>query len=398
MSSAAENRSASPISEPRTRRGGARLPVSPAVLDWAIERSGKDRAALYQRFTRLPAWECGEAAPTLRQLEDFAKATYVPVGYFFLNEPPVEELPIPDLRTIDDRNVIKPSANMLDTIYICQRRQDWYREYALGIGEGPLPFIGSANINSPVVETALKMRRDLNFNTGKWRNNPSWEASLRAFITQAEDAGIMVMVNGVVGNNTRRKLEPREFRGFALCDEFAPLVFINNADAKAAQMFTLAHELAHLWHGQSALSDVSPRPASSRHIERWCNSVAAELLLPLEELEQVLPPGNPLDAVQNIRRHFKVSPPVVLRRLYDAGRLSDEEFEQAYEQEQQRWKSQQGSGGNFYPTLMTRVGHRFAQAVTRNAIDGETLYRDACGLLGIRKMATFNELRERLGY
>ena len=375
------------------------MPVKPAVLGWAIERSGKDRDGLHRKFPRLSAWERGEVRPTLRQLEDFAKATYVPVGYFFLSEPPVEEMPIPDLRTIDNKCVTRPSANLLDTIYICQRRQDWYREYALGIGEEPLPFIGSSDTNRPVVETAVKMRRDLNLDTDKWRNNPSWEASLRAFIAQAEDAGIMVMVNGVVGNNTHRKLEPREFRGFALCDDFAPLVFINNADAKAAQMFTLAHELAHLWHGESALSDVSPRPATNRHIERWCNRVAAELLLPLEELEQVLPPGNPLDAVQNIRRHFKVSSPVVLRRLYDAGRISDEEFEQAYEQEQQRWRrSQQGSGGNFYPTLMTQVGRRFAQAVTRNAIDGETLYRDAYALLGIRKATTFNELRERLGY
>ncbi|MDE2684480.1 MAG: ImmA/IrrE family metallo-endopeptidase, partial [Chloroflexota bacterium] len=341
-------------------------------------------------------WESGEAAPTLRQLEDFAKATYVPVGYFFLSEPPVEEIPIPDLRTIDNKGVVRPSANLLDTIYICQRRQDWYREYAISIGEEPLSFIGSANINRPVVETAIKIRRDLNLDTDKWRNNPNWEASLRTFIAQVEDVGIMVMVNGVVGNNTHRRLEPREFRGFALCDDFAPLVFINNTDAKAAQMFTLAHELVHLWHGESALSDASPTPISSRHIEQWCNSVAAELLLPLEELEQILPPGNPLDAVSNIRRRFKVSSPVILRRLYDASLLSDEEFEQAYEQEQQQWQSQQGNGGNFYPTLMTRVGRRFAQAVVRDALAGETLYRDACGLLGIRKMATFNELRERL--
>ncbi|MCY3692401.1 MAG: DNA-binding protein, partial [Chloroflexi bacterium] len=129
------------------------MAVSPAVLEWAIERSGKDRSALYQRFTRLSAWESGEAAPTLRQLEDFAKATYVPVGYFFLSEPPVEEIPIPDLRTIDNKGVVRPSANLLDTIYICQRRQDWYREYAISIREEPLSLIGSANINRPAGET-----------------------------------------------------------------------------------------------------------------------------------------------------------------------------------------------------------------------------------------------------
>lgn len=386
-----------PASASTVQRATAHVPVAPAVVRWAVARSGKDPAALHKRFAKLHAWERGEAAPTLRQLEEFAKATYVPVGYLFLPEPPVEEMPIPDLRTIDSQGVGHPSANLLDTIYICQRRQEWYREYALSIGDESLDFIGSANLNNPAGETAAKMRNDLNLDTDRWRGHSGWEESLRDFIDHIEDAGILVMVNGVVGNNTRRKLEPQEFRGFALCDDLAPVVFINNADAKAAQMFTLAHELAHLWHGESALSDVRPRPAPDRRVEAWCNGVAAELLLPLSELEQVLPPGNPVDEIQNIRRHFKVSSLVVLRRLYEAGRLSDDEFERAYAAERQRLQPQSSGGGNFYPTLMARVGRRFAQAVVRNATAGETLYRDAYGLLGIKKTATFNELREQLG-
>lgn len=400
MNAATEMQSAPPSSDGSSRRRAVvRVPVTADVLRWAVARSGKDPAALHKQFAKLAAWEGGEAAPTLRQLEEFAKATYVPVGYLFLTEPPVEELPIPDLRTIDGQGVQRPSANLLDTIYICQRRQDWYREYALSIGEEPLAFIGSANLNSPVTETAARMRRDLNLDTHRWREHSGWEGSLRDFIEQVEDAGILVMVNGIVGNNTRRKLEPQEFRGFALCDDLAPLVFINNADAKAAQMFTLAHELAHLWHGASALSDVSPRPAPNRSVETWCNRVAAELLLPLAELEQILPPGNPINEVQNIRQRFKVSSLVVLRRLYEAGRLSDDEFERAYAAERQRLRqSQPGSGGNFYPTLMARVGRRFAQAVVRDAVAGETLYREAYALLGVSKTATFDELRAQLGY
>ena len=400
MNAAADNHSATPApaSVSAGQHATARVPVAPVVLRWAVARSGKDPAALHQRFVKLDAWERGETDPTLRQLEAFAKATYVPVGYLFLPEPPVEEMPIPDLRTIDGQGVGHPSANLLDTIYICQRRQDWYREYALSIGEEPLDFIGSASLNSPAAETAARMRQDLNLDTDRWRRRSGWEESLRDFIDQIEDAGILVMVNGIVGNNTRRKLEPQEFRGFALCDDLAPLVFINNADAKAAQMFTLAHELAHLWHGVSALSDTRPRPAPDRGVEAWCNGVAAELLLPLAELEQILPPGsNPVDEIQNIRRRFKVSSLVVLRCLYEAGRLSDDEFEQAYDAERQRIRPQSSSGGNFYPTLMAQVGRRFAQAVMRNTTAGETLYRDAYGLLGIKKTATFNELRAQLG-
>ena len=400
MSPATENPAIRHASGPGARRTSGRVPVTPDVLRWAIARSGKDPDALRARFPKLNAWEQGAATPTLRQLEDFAKATYAPLGYFFLSEPPVEEMPIPDLRTIGDRGIAQPSGNMLDTIYICQRRQDWYREYALSIGEEPLPFIGSARIDDSVVDTAAQMRRVLNLDTEGWREHPDWETAFRAFIRQVEYAGILVMVNGVVENNTRRKLDPGEFRGFALCDDLAPLVFINNADAKAAQLFTLAHELAHLWHGESALSDVSPNPAldRGRQVERWCNRIAAELLLPLAELESILPPGDPLAAVELIRRQFKVSALVVLRRLYEAGRISDAEFQDAYESEQRRLQSLTGSGGNFYPTLMSRVGRRFSHAVMRTALSGSTLYRDAYSLLGIRKTATFDELRAQLGY
>ena len=231
-----------------------------------------------------------------------------------------------------------------------------------------------------------------------WRSHSNWEAVFREFVRQVEDAGILVMVNGVVGQNNHRKLEPREFRGFALSDSLAPLVFINGADAKAAQMFTLAHELAHLWHGESALSDVNLVPSVQRRVEAWCNRVAAELLLPLDDIEATMLSGNPLDQVQSIRRRYKVSSLVVLRRLYEAGRLSEDELRDAYDTEYRRIQSSARSGGNYYPTLLVRVSHRFARAVVRNALDGETLYRDAFGLLGIRKSATFDELRQQLGY
>jgi IrrE N-terminal-like domain len=238
-----------------------RVDVKPAMLRWARERAGLEPDALAHRFPKLADWEREEIQPTLKQLEDFAKATRAPIGYLFLTEPPVELVPIPDFRTVENRRIGHPSPDLLETIYLCQQRQEWYRDYVRSLREEPLPFIGSATPESDVVQTAAEIRRALDFEIEERRQYPTWTEALRRFIEQADRLGVLVMVNGVVGSNNHRKLNPDEFRGFAISDDLAPLVFINGADTKSAQMFTLAHELAHLWLGQSALSDVDPASA-----------------------------------------------------------------------------------------------------------------------------------------
>ena len=111
-----------------------RVEVRPELLRWARERAGFDQDALARRFPKADAWERGEMRPTLKQLEGFAKATHTPVGYLFLQEPPVERIPIPDFRTMSQAGVARPSPDLLDTIYLCQRRQAWYRDWARSIG------------------------------------------------------------------------------------------------------------------------------------------------------------------------------------------------------------------------------------------------------------------------
>lgn len=268
--------------------------VQPQLIQWAIERSQRDPAALAERFPKLNEWRSGKDRPTLKQLESFAAATRTPVGYLFLASPPAEPVPIPDFRTVRGRPVRRPSPDLLDTIYLCQQRQDWYRQHAQLNGEAPVPFIGSASADDSVEAVARRIRDTVGFDLAARTRAESFEDALRMMIRTIDDAGVLVMVSGIVASNTHRPLDVEEFRGFALSDNFAPLVFINGKDTKAGQMFTLAHELAHIWLGQSALTDSTAGaiarntpPADGSDIERWCNAVAAEMLVPIESFRTV---------------------------------------------------------------------------------------------------------------
>ena len=376
-----------------------RVKIKPEMLRWARERAGLTANDLRKRFPRIEAWEQGEAEPTLKQLESYARATHAPVGYLFLPTPPIESMPIPDLRTMADARFDKPSPELLDTVYICQQRQDWYHSFARTNRLEPLSFVGSAEIGNDISKAAASIRATLTFRLAEQRGSATWTDALRAFIGHADEAGILVMCSGVVLNNNRRRLDPEEFRGFAMADDLAPLVFINGSDSKAAQMFTLAHELAHIWLGDSAVSDIQAISSPADEVEKWCNQVAAELLVPMAALQQELDAGSELNQeTERLARIFKVSSLVMLRRLHDAGVLSRHELTHAYADELHRLHSlPKSSGGSFYLTQAARVSKRFARALVVSTLEGQTLHRDAFRLLGLSKLATFRELGRNLG-
>ena len=379
-----------------------RVAVSPEVLCWARERAGLDLADLQGKFPRLADWESASIQPTMRQLQDFAKATRVPYGFLFLPEPPAMPLPFADFRTIENQRRQGISPELMDTVHLMRRRQAWLREERMEAETGSVDFVGAASLASDPAAIGRDMRRVLGLVDGWAQRVPTWAAAVGELRKAVEGLGVMAVINGVVGNNTHRKLDVDEFRGFALSDPHAPLIFVNGADAKSAQMFTLAHELAHLWLGDAGegLSGFKGLQPGDGEVERFCDRAAAEFLVPATEVQAawrgVADSGAPLEM---LARHFKVSPVVIGPRAMDLGLMERDEFFEFYHDYTQREyrKKQTGTGGgNFYNTQDNRVGRLFASHLIRAAKEGRIGFKEAYDLTGLNGCA-FQQYARQLG-
>lgn len=357
------------------------IDVQPSVLLWALNRAGVD---LRQRFPRLNDWLSGTAKPTLQELERFAEAVSVPLGYLFLPEPPKEVLPIPHYPTVG--RVKPPSPDLLETIRVMQRRQEWMREYLMERGQEPLSFVRSASVCEYPGGIAERIREflglDVNW-TAAWQD---WADAFRELRERAESAGILVAISGVLDNNPQRELSVEEFRGFVLADEYAPLIFINGADAKAAQMFTLAYGLSHIWLGSSAsfdLRDLQPAPV---RIEDVCDQIAAELLMARDELWRFWQTVQRRpDRIQIVARQFGMSEIVAARRALDLCLISRGEFTMLYENYRwQEYDEYHGDGNDdFCAAQNLRLGRRFGETIVRATQEEELLYSEAYRLTGL---------------
>ena len=372
--------------------------LNPGVLRWARNKAGLSEATLAERIGvqlgLVKKWEATGSIP-FSLVEPLADKTDTPFGFLFLQEPPQPSLPIADFRRVDGADSSDPSNDLLDVIYSAQLKQDWYREYLISNGKTPLPFVGKSSIRIPARETAEDIRRTLNIGPALAQRTVKWEDKIRYTIEAAEDSGILVLRSGYVGENTSRILSVDEFRGFALSDEYAPLIFINGADALAAQIFTIAHEIAHIWIGETGVSNTEKTYSTGSTIEKYCNSVAAEVLLPLEELH-VSWHGkrNDITEIDRLSYQYKISRIVVARRARDAGLLTEEKFNAYYKMVAA--SAQKAAGGSYYQNEAYKHSRRFSITIIQEVIAGRTMQRDAMQFLGIKKEATFNKYAKAL--
>lgn len=357
--------------------------INADMLTWAISRAGYELHEFTAKIPRVLGWIDGTKKPTVKQLEAFSKKVHLPFGYLFLQEPPKERLPFPFFRS-NEAKTDKVSVNVYDTIQLMLRRQDWLKEYLKDKDFDKVPFIGVFNDSHDVDKIVLNIRTVLGLSEN-WANSlNTWEEALNHLIEVVEDKGIIVVFNGVVENNNSRPIDVDECRGFVLVDEYAPFMFVNNADSKSAQMFTIVHELAHIWTGHSAGFDFRKLQPADDPNEKLCDQIAAEFLVPKSTFNNIWQ-GNP--DLKKISRFFKVSEIVIARRAFDLGKISKAQFFAFYEEYKSREfdkKKSQPSGGDFYATTRKRLSMTFAHHVNRAVKSGDLLYRDAYKLTSMK--------------
>lgn len=383
-----------------------RLDVGKSLLQWAMNRSGKsvDELSGNSSLVKLREWMTGTRKPTMVQLEAFARATYTPFGHLLLSEPPQDTpSPIPHFRTINDNKPVARSIDLEDIIKILEYRQEWIRDYLIDIGVEPLEFVGSCNMHDDPVEISKEIKTTLGLAPDWAADHHAWDVAQKHLLAMVENARIFVSKNSMVQNNTSRLLDPEEFRGLVLVDKYAPFVFINGADVPGAQMFTLAHELAHVWMGKSASFDLHDLASPDVELEVTCNRVAAEFLVPADTLlrlwdEFTEHPDDPYRAASD---YFKVSRIVAARRALDTGCILQKDFAEFYKEyklEHDASKAQKNKKkGGPTPDSMARhrAGNRFLQTVFTAVAERKLLYTDAYYLTGL-KSESFDKARSKM--
>ena len=381
-----------------------RVRPNPSVLKWAIERDGIDVESLSRAFPKLDGWLDGSAQPTLKQLEKFSERVHIGLPLLFGAEAPNLSLQIPDFRTLGASGLSGlPSPELYDTINEMTNRQDWLRDYFAEEGLDPLGFVGSAagypRIDQSVRALALEMHEILGLPQMWARDTGSESEAIRVLRSAMEAQRVSVVINGVVGDNTRRPLSVEEFRGFVLADDLAPLVFINGRDAKSAQLFTLAHEFAHLLFANTGVGDASGETpvegaGSSISVERLCDMVAAEFLVPESSFRVFW--GRAVGGVarrcEKAARTYRVSFLVCARRALECGLATRSEYVEGKAAHEREVASvaRRGQGGNYYATKRSRIGRVFGEAVYLAVRYERLLYADAYRMTGLNAK-TFRE-------
>ncbi|MHA1280088.1 MAG: XRE family transcriptional regulator [Candidatus Helarchaeota archaeon] len=372
--------------------------ITKEMLKWARKRTvgSLDEAAEYLKIDKpkLVAWEKGDAQPTFNQAKVIAKKLKIPFGYLYLSAPPDESLPLPDLRVKTGTPPRPPSPDFLEVLYDAMRKQEWYHDYLQGEEAEPVPFVGRYSNSSSVETIAEDIRQTLGLNY-EFRDRTRGQADFYVrLVEKAESSGVMVMRNSVVGNNTHRPLNPNEFQGFAMLDSLAPLVFVNQNDYLSAQIFTLMHELAHIWMGISGVSlqDYLETPIVQDDLtQHRANEIAAETLVPEKDFISLWRGYDNIDrGLKTLQRHYRVSIFVILRRAFELGEISFDFYRSTYDEIKSGITPKKKGGGGGYRNMFSRNSTTISTSLLNSVSEGKTLPTQASALLNVRPAVIYN--------
>jgi Zn-dependent peptidase ImmA (M78 family) len=339
----------------------------------------------------------------VKQLTSFASRTGTPFGYLLLARPPDLELPVPDFREgYEGADLGDPSPDLLAVVHQSIRRQDWYRDYAIENGLPEVEVVGRAEDMNPA-EAAADMREVLRFDVADRRG--SWNDQRRYLLRAFEGIGGLTVATSMVENNTHRMLDPDEFRGFSLVDRQAPLVFVNTRQTINGQIFTLAHEFAHIWRGIGGVSLEDLRWEPQNAVERWCNEVASAFLVPPDDLRQRYPGVSRLplvDQLERLARAYKCGTLVVLQAINRAGLRHFGDFGATYDAERDRLRAlaeekDEAGSGQFLYNQPYRIGERLSRALIDDALGGRTPLAEAVRLMSLKSITNFDNYARYLG-
>jgi len=361
------------------------LPFSTEVLQWATGRAGLTLDAFAQSVARRDEARkrIAQGLLTPSQARELAKQARVPFGYLFLSLPPeVERQAIPDLRQTRGPQVL--SDDFWETLEDVRAKQRWMVEHLRELGAAQnLDFVGrfAKAARGQHTDIANDIAKVLRISDEDRRASADSSAYFSRLSAKVERGGILVFKKGFVKGNTRRPLSEKEFRGFAIAHPQVPVVFVNGRDAPAATVFTLLHEVAHIWLGEDGVSG-APSLMHDHQIEVLCNRVAADVLLPSNAFAAAWCKYTDVYAVARL---FKVSAHAAAVRALDAGFIGRSEYENIACAVPESQKADKGKGG---PSALTTIpiynSKRFTRAIVASAMNGHTMLRDAANLLNAK--------------
>ncbi len=383
--------------------------IAPKMLNWVMENSQIEKLPAGV-IGLLKSWISGEKKPTFNQIEQVSKATGIPLGYFFLQTPPQEDLSIVEYRTIDSIELTTPSRNLIDTLHDMDQIQEWMRNTLIADGSVPLSFVGSLKYEVSSERFAQSIRALLGLDEEWFRTAHSSEEAFGLIRASISNTGTLVMMSGIVRNNTHRPLDIDEFRAFSIIDAYAPIIFINANDSINGRLFSLLHEFAHVCIGENNLfNDRYSAGYGVKKTETICNAVAAEILVPqsifVRDWNSAVNSDseNPETVISHLASSYKCGITVIARRAYDNGFISYQQYQataqlavRLYNENRKRKKESGESGGDYYKTAASRIDKGFFTRLVSSVYEGKTLYSDAFRLTNTNR-STFANLVNSIG-